>query len=70
MSDSDDTLQAVNLLLLLVRMAMESLETAEDISQIIANAQEEGRDLNAEELEDIKSKGDAVIANWQSPNAE
>lgn len=62
----NNTAQAISVLLMVIRLIQESMESAEDISRMIGEAQEQGRDLTKAEMQHIKEKGDAAIAKWES----
>lgn len=55
---------ALNILLMLTRLSISSMQAAQEVSDIIRKAHKDNRDLSPDELEKIKSFGDQALDRW------
>lgn len=62
--------EAVQILLLLTRLAEAAMKAANEVSDVIDKAQEEGRDLTPEELALIKIRGDSAVSHWNNESID
>ena len=61
---------AMNTLSALTTLALRSAEAANEVSQMLAAAQSEGRDLTTSERETIEAKRKAAVAEWHRVTGE
>lgn len=62
--------QAITLLTALTTLASQAAASAQKVSRIIESAQREGRDLNAEEIDQIVAMRKSAVRDWQQADAE
>lgn len=60
-----NALEAINILIALTRLIGHASENLERVSAAIERAQREGRDLNDDEIAEIRAKRDSAVQAWR-----